>query len=74
MKLYGSKNLYIGEVRCACNCHGFWRGYSLKIKDVISITFGGHRPWIWILTGTKAKIDYGTPDAWKMWGDRIDRA
>ncbi len=71
---YFGKPAYIGEVRCQCDCHGFWRGYTIKVQDVFSFTVAGHYPWLLVEWGKNAKIMTGSDDSWKMYGERIDRA
>ena len=69
--MIGNKWFYAGEVRAWCECHGFTRGWSVKVHNVFGITIRKHAPRVIFRFGQDAKIVYATPERWKMAGDRI---
>lgn len=64
---------YCGNVMMWCTCHGFTKGYAIKLHRIISISTRTHegRRMFWLQFGDKAAIEHAMPEAWKMAADRV---
>jgi hypothetical protein len=71
MVLGNLMDIYKGEIRQWCECHGWTKAYAFKIHGFISIVKQQHYPWIRLAFGKNAKIIRAEPDQWKMAGDRL---
>ena len=63
------KPVYIGKVFGPCETHGVHKGWTIKVDERFSLTFWNHLPYVRLIIGHAAKIEYASPYAWKIWNE-----
>lgn len=65
-----NRRFYAGRTLSWCECHGFTKGWAVKVHGVLGVTYRRHYPWVWMQFGSAAKIEYASANQWQMMNER----